>query len=48
VIGLWGAAVAGVAFSLWEGLRFHNTIWHIVVLTASGVFHAAVVVQVVA
>jgi hemolysin III len=26
VIGLWGAAVAGVAFSLWEGLRFHNTI----------------------
>lgn len=38
----------GVVFYLWEGLRFHNTIWHVLVLSASGVFYAAVVVQVVA
>jgi hemolysin III len=33
---------AGVVFFLWEKLPFHNTIWHIFVLTASGLFFAAV------
>jgi hemolysin III len=38
----------GVPFYLWDRLRFHNTIWHGFVLAASGVFYAAVTVQVVA
>jgi hemolysin III len=37
----------GVVFFLWEGLRFHNTVWHFFVLAASLVFYAAVTVQVV-
>lgn len=37
----------GVAFYLWDSLRFHNTIWHVFVLSASLVFYAAVTVQVV-
>lgn len=38
----------GVVFYLWERLPFHYTIWHVFVLTASMIFYAAVVVQVVA
>lgn len=34
----------GVVFYLWDRLPFHNTIWHIFVLIASGVFYAAVMV----
>ncbi|MEM8788184.1 MAG: hemolysin III family protein [Pseudomonadota bacterium] len=36
----------GVAFFIWERLPFHNTIWHAHVLVATGVFYAAVVVEV--
>lgn len=36
---------AGLIFFLWERLRFHNTIWHLFVLTASGLVYAAVVVE---
>jgi hemolysin III len=36
---------AGVVFYLWERLPFHNTIWHVFVLTASFVLYAAVVVE---
>lgn len=35
----------GVGFFLWERLPFHNTIWHVFVLTASGVIYCAVVVE---
>lgn len=35
----------GVGFFLWERLPFHYTIWHVFVLAASGVFYAAVTVQ---
>lgn len=38
----------GVVFFLWESLPFQTAIWHLFVLTASVVFYAAVVVQVVA
>lgn len=34
----------GVAFYLWERLRFHYTIWHVCVLTATLLFYAAVMV----
>ena len=34
----------GVAFYLWERLRFHYTIWHICVLAASMLFYSAVLV----
>lgn len=37
----------GVLFYLAEGLPFHYTIWHVLVLAASFVFYAAVTVQVV-
>lgn len=43
-----GLYTTGVAFYLWDRLRFHNTIWHVFVLAASCVFYAAVVVQLVA
>lgn len=36
----------GVAFYLWDRLPFHNTIWHVFVLTASVLFYAAVMVAV--
>lgn len=36
---------SGVVFYLWERLPFHNTIWHLFVLTASFVLYAAVVVE---
>jgi hemolysin III len=36
----------GVIFYLWPGLPHHTTIWHVFVLAATGVFYAAVVVQV--
>ena len=36
---------AGLIFFLWERLRFHNTIWHLFVLTASGLVYAAVLVE---
>ena len=35
----------GVAFFLWERLPFHNTIWHVFVLSASGLFYAAVLLH---
>lgn len=35
----------GVVFFLWEMLPFHNTIWHVLVLVASGLFYAAVMVE---
>lgn len=38
----------GVAFHLWDRLPFHNTIWHVFVLIASGVLYAAVMVALVA
>jgi hemolysin III len=34
---------AGVAFHLWERLRFHNAIWHAMVLAASACHFAAIV-----
>ncbi len=36
----------GVVFFLWERLRFHNAIWHLMVLAASFVFYAGVLVEV--
>ena len=36
----------GVVFHLWRGLPFHNTIWHVFVLTATLCFYAAVVIAV--
>ena len=38
---------AGVGFLLWERLPFHNTIWHVFVLAATGVFYAALLVELV-
>ncbi|HRO12888.1 hemolysin III family protein [Amaricoccus sp.] len=35
----------GVLFFVWERLPFHNTIWHIFVLTATFVLYAAVLVE---
>lgn len=35
----------GVVFLLWERLPFHNTIWHVFVLTASLVLYAAIFVE---
>lgn len=37
----------GVAFFLFDRLPFHNTIWHVFVLAATGVFYAAVTVHLV-
>ena len=34
---------AGVAFHLWDSLRFHNAIWHAFVLAAAAAHYAAVV-----
>lgn len=39
---------AGVVFHLWDGLPFHNTIWHVFVLAATFTIYAGVVVAVVA
>ncbi|MEM9477563.1 MAG: hemolysin III family protein [Pseudomonadota bacterium] len=36
---------AGVLFLLWESLPFHNTIWHIFVLAATGICYASVMVE---
>ena len=36
----------GVVFYLWHRLPFHNTIWHVFVLIASGLFYAAVMLTV--
>lgn len=35
----------GVLFLVWEQLPFHNTIWHVFVLTASLLLYAAVVIE---
>lgn len=35
----------GVIFLLWERLPFHNTIWHLFVLAATGVCYAAIMVE---
>ncbi len=35
----------GLVFFLWERLRFHNTIWHVFVVTASGLVYAAVLLE---
>jgi hemolysin III len=37
----------GVVFHLWERLRYHNAIWHAMVLIAAGCHYAAVLVGVV-
>ena len=37
--------VSGVAFHLWEGLRFQNAIWHALVLCAACCHYAAVVLN---
>lgn len=37
----------GVVFLLWERLPFHNTIWHVFVLAATGVVYAALTVETV-
>lgn len=48
VTTLWLIAIGGLTYSLgvifhlWERLRFHNAIWHVFVLVASGVFYLAV------
>ena len=51
VVGLMLAGGAiyslGVGFYLWQGLRFHYTVWHICVLAATLVFYAAVLVAVI-
>ncbi len=46
VLVLSGGALytLGVVFYLWERLPFHYTIWHVLVLTASLAFYAAVMV----
>ncbi|MCL5776389.1 hemolysin III family protein [Limibaculum sp. FT325] len=36
----------GVVFHLWHGLPFQNAIWHALVLAASFVFYAAILVEV--
>lgn len=36
---------AGVAFYLWGSLPYHMTIWHVLVLMASGIIYAAVVIE---
>lgn len=36
----------GLVFFLWETLPFHNTIWHVFVLTASAILYAAVLVEI--
>ncbi|QBY02312.1 Hly-III family protein [Rhodophyticola sp. CCM32] len=38
---------AGVVFHIWQALPFHNTIWHVFVLIATGLVYAAVFVQLV-
>jgi hemolysin III len=35
----------GVVFFLWQHLPFHNTIWHGFVLVATGLFYAAVLIE---
>jgi len=41
-----GLYTLGVGFHLWHRLPFHNAIWHGLVLAASFVFYAAVLVEV--
>lgn len=36
----------GVAFFLWEGLPYHNTIWHVFVLVASAFLYTAILLEV--
>jgi len=36
---------SGVAFFLWESLPFHNTIWHAMVLVATGFFYSALLIE---
>jgi hemolysin III len=36
----------GVVFHLWQRLPFHNAIWHGLVLAASVVFYAAILIEV--
>lgn len=42
-----GIYTLGMAFYLWRDLPYHNTIWHVFVLVASGVFFAAVTLHLV-
>lgn len=42
-----GLYTIGIAFHLWNGLRYHNAVWHAFVLVASGCHYAAVVDAVV-
>ncbi len=41
-----GVYTFGVAFYLMEWMPFHNTIWHLTVLTGSGLFFAAVTLRI--
>jgi hemolysin III len=41
-----GVYTVGVIFLLWERLKFHNAIWHGLVLAASVLLYAAVLVEV--
>ena len=41
-----GLYTLGVVFHLWQRLAFHNAIWHGLVLAASVVFYAAILIEV--
>ncbi len=40
-----GLYTVGVLFLIWERLPFHNTIWHVFVLTASLLLYAALLIE---
>ena len=52
--GFWLLVAAGVLYSvgvvflLWSRLPFHNTIWHVFVLAATGLCYAAIAVELAA
>ncbi len=48
ILMLVGGAVysLGVVFHLWERLKFHNAIWHLLVLAGAGCHYAAVLISV--
>ncbi len=45
ILAAGGIYTLGVVFFVWESLPFHNTIWHVFVLTATFVLYAAVLVE---
>ena len=42
MVGGGAVYAAGVAFHVWEGLRFQNAVWHSFVLVASVLFYSAI------